>query len=74
MNLYEAVPETSLLGLQVCRDLIKKRVGASVGMAMGPSFCGVTGSRLSLGYHRTGRCSSYPSFAVYVRDEGLLCG
>lgn len=44
INLYEASPETPLLGLKVCRELANKRVGAAVGMAIGPSFCGVTGS------------------------------
>lgn len=44
INLYEASPETPLLGLKVCRELANKRVGAAVGMAIGNSFCGVTGS------------------------------
>ena len=44
VNLYEANPETSLLGLSVCRELKEKQVGCAIGMAMGNTFCGVTGS------------------------------
>lgn len=44
VNLYEAVPEVSLIGLKVCEALLKKQVGCAIGMARGPCFCGVTGS------------------------------
>lgn len=54
INLYEASPETPLLGLKVCRELANKHVGAAVGMAMGPSFCGVTGSVESCRWDITG--------------------
>ena len=54
INLYEAVPETSLLGLTVCRELADKRVGAAVGMALGPTFCGVTGSDRACRWDITG--------------------
>ena len=30
VNLYEAIPEASLVGLNVCRELVDKRVGACV--------------------------------------------
>lgn len=54
INLYEGSPETPLLGLKVCRELAVKRVGASVGMAIGPSFCGVTGSNEACRWDITG--------------------
>lgn len=44
VNLYEAVPEASWVGLQVCQELKMQRVGSSVGIAQGNTFCGVTGS------------------------------
>lgn len=44
VNLYEAVPEASWVGLQVCQELNMQRVGSSVGIAQGNTFCGVTGS------------------------------
>jgi len=44
VNLYESVPETSLKGLDVCNDLIEQQVGCAIGVAIGPTFCGVTGS------------------------------
>ena len=43
MNLYEAEPEASLKGVEVCRELVSKQVGCAIGMAQGPTFCGVTG-------------------------------
>jgi class 3 adenylate cyclase len=43
VNLYESVPETSLKGLNVCYDLVGQQVGCVIGMAQGPTFCGVTG-------------------------------
>ena len=44
VNLYESVPECSLFGLEVCRELVEKQVGCAIGMASGSTFCGVTGS------------------------------
>ena len=44
VNLYETVPEASLFGLEACRKLVDKQVGCAIGAAMGPTFCGVTGS------------------------------
>lgn len=44
VNLYESIPECSLLGLEVCRELVEKQVGCAVGMSAGSTFCGVTGS------------------------------
>lgn len=44
INLYEAIPEASLLGIDVCRQLVEKQVGCAIGMAIGSTFCGVTGS------------------------------
>ena len=44
VNLYESVPETGVLGLEVCRELVDKQVGCAIGMALGSTFCGVTGS------------------------------
>lgn len=43
VNLYESIPECSLLGLDVCRELVEKQVGCAIGMASGSTFCGVTG-------------------------------
>jgi class 3 adenylate cyclase len=43
VNLYESVPETSLLGISVCRELVNQQVGCAIGMALGSTFCGVTG-------------------------------
>ena len=54
VNLYEAIPEASLVGLEVCRELINKRVGAAVGCAIGPTFCGVTGSATACRWDITG--------------------
>jgi class 3 adenylate cyclase len=54
VNLYEAIPEASLVGLEVCRELADKRVGASVGVALGPTFCGVTGSTTACRWDITG--------------------
>jgi class 3 adenylate cyclase len=44
INLYECMPETSVLGVEVCRELVKKKLGCAIGMAIGSTFCGVTGS------------------------------
>jgi class 3 adenylate cyclase len=54
VNLYEAIPEASLVGIEVCRELIDKRVGACVGVAIGPTFCGVTGSTTACRWDITG--------------------
>lgn len=43
VNLYEAIPETTLKGIEVCSDLVNQQVGCAIGMASGPTFCGVTG-------------------------------
>ena len=43
VNLYESIPESSLMGLNICSELIRQQVGCAVGMAQGPTFCGVTG-------------------------------
>jgi class 3 adenylate cyclase len=44
INLYESVPDSRVLGIEVCRELVEKRVGCAIGMAAGATFCGVTGS------------------------------
>lgn len=44
VNLCESVPESAVLGLDACRELVKKHVGCAIGVAMGSTFCGVTGS------------------------------
>jgi class 3 adenylate cyclase len=44
INLYESMPETSVFGIEVCRELVEKQVGCAIGMAIGSTFCGVTGS------------------------------
>jgi class 3 adenylate cyclase len=44
VNLYDSVPETSLQGLKVCQALVDQQVGCAIGMALGSTFCGVTGS------------------------------
>jgi hypothetical protein len=54
VNLYESVPEARLVGLGVCRELRDKRVGASVEVAFGPVFCGVTGGNLACRWDITG--------------------
>lgn len=43
INLYEAVPESSVKGIDVCAELVAKEAGCAIGMACGPTFCGVTG-------------------------------
>ena len=43
VNLYEAIPETSLNGVKVCCELVSKQVGCAIGVAQGSTFCGVTG-------------------------------
>lgn len=44
VNLAESIPECSLVGLEICRELITKQVGCVIGMASGSTFCGVVGS------------------------------
>ena len=56
VNLYEAVPEAAVVGLEVCRALTRKRVGAAVGAASGMAFCGVTGSQAACRWDITGPC------------------
>ncbi len=41
VNLAESIPESRLVGLDICRELITKQVGCAIGMALGPTFCGV---------------------------------
>ena len=43
MNLYESIPESSLMGIAICHELVSQEVGCAIGMAQGPTFCGVTG-------------------------------
>ncbi|CAB9511982.1 cyclase type 10 [Seminavis robusta] len=44
VNLCESVPESAVLGLDACRELVNKQIGCAIGVAMGSTFCGVTGS------------------------------
>ena len=44
INLYEAIPESAVLGLNICEELVERQVGCAIGMAQGSTFCGVTGS------------------------------
>ena len=39
-----SVPESRVLGLEICRELIEKKCGVAIGMAAGLTFCGVTAS------------------------------
>lgn len=45
INLYEANPESAVLGLNVCEELQERQIGCAVGMAMVSTLCGVTGSK-----------------------------
>ena len=45
INLYEAIPESAMLGLNICEELQERQVGCAIGMAQGSTFCGVTGCR-----------------------------
>jgi hypothetical protein len=38
INLYEAMPETSVLGIEVCRELVEIQVDCAIGMAIGSTF------------------------------------
>lgn len=42
--MYESDPYASVLGLTICEILESKQVGCAIGMALGSTFCGVTGS------------------------------
>ena len=44
VNAISSVPESRLLGLEIGRQLVQQEIGVAVGMAAGPTFCGVTGS------------------------------
>ena len=44
INLYETVPETGVRGLETCHELVETQAGCAIGIAIGPTFCGVTGS------------------------------
>ena len=44
VNAVAAVPESRLLGLEICRALVDQKIGVAIGMAAGSTFCGVTGS------------------------------
>jgi class 3 adenylate cyclase len=44
LNLYESLPNTGVMGVEVCRELVHRKVGCCIGMAIGATFCGVTGS------------------------------
>jgi hypothetical protein len=38
------MPETGVVGIDVCRELVEKQVGCAIGMSIGSTFCGVAGS------------------------------
>ena len=44
VNVVASVPESRLLALEVCRQLINQKIGVAIGVAAGSTFCGVTGS------------------------------
>ena len=73
MNLYEAVPEAAVVGLEVCRALTRKRVGTAVGVAMGLAFCGVTGSNVACRWDVTGpsvvRAARLMQYAMQHQQE-----
>jgi len=73
VNLYEAVPEAAVVGLEVCRALTRKRVGAAVGVAMGMAFCGVTGSQAACRWDVTGpsvvRAARLMQYALHHHTE-----
>ena len=83
VNLYESVPETCLMGLDVCCDLIDKQVGCAIGMALGSTFCGVTGcSNVACRWDITGppavRAARLMQFALKTEvevaiDQSLYC-
>ena len=43
VNLYETIPESSIMGLAICHELVGQDAGCTIGIAEGPTFCGVTG-------------------------------
>jgi hypothetical protein len=74
VNLYESIPECSLLGLDVCRELVEKQVGCAIGMASGSTFCGVTGcSKVACRWDITGpppvRAARLMQYALEVELE-----
>lgn len=75
VNLYESVPEASSIALDACRVLQDKQVGCAIGMAMGSTFCGVTGcSTIACRWDITGppavRAARLMQYAV---GNGLPC-
>jgi class 3 adenylate cyclase len=44
LNLCESLPNTGVMGVEVCRELVQRKVGCCIGMAIGATFCGVTGN------------------------------
>jgi class 3 adenylate cyclase len=44
VNAVAAIPESRMVGLEICRQLVNQKIGVAVGMAAGVTFCGVTGS------------------------------
>lgn len=77
VNLYEAIPESAMLGLQVCQDLKEQQVGCAIGMAMGSTFCGVTGSSsISCRWDITGppavRAARLMQYAIQHGHEAVI--
>ena len=73
VNLYESIPESSLMGLAICHELVSQEVGCAIGMAQGPTFCGVTGcSTIACRWDVTGppavRAARLMQYALY---EGI---
>jgi class 3 adenylate cyclase len=55
INLYESVPDTTTLALNAALELLHQQVGCAIGMAMGSTFCGVTGcSKIACRWDITG--------------------
>lgn len=44
VNAVAAVPDSRLVGLEICRQLVAQQIGVAIGVAAGSTFCGVTGS------------------------------
>ena len=40
LNLHESVPEAATVSLDICHDLVGKKVGCAIGLALGSTFCG----------------------------------
>jgi len=73
VNLYEAIPETSLKGVEICCELVDKQVGCAIGVAQGAAFCGVTGcSTVACRWDITGppavRAARLMQFVLKSRD------